>query len=355
MRKATIEQWIGAWQALLPTYDDARRFEPAVETGLPDAFTNTRTSTLRRVGNLYLGTIEALKKHHSTGDFARAHALEDMMLVYDEAHAIRDPKATSVPPLLDFASRCGYRLLMTATPIFNSVADLDVLHLLLLGQKTASPDKRFDPEVDRNEIKAELTRVFQDTRRVVYQGHDPSVMPDVHHEEKKVYVDDAYAELARPVDDKGEIEKAKRVMKRQRYTAKLMQDYYAKKVLELPQDHFLSRARQETNQFKYEPLLLDILARAAGGARRVVVVSSFRGKGVDGFFAYVSEQPGVRAKVRLDYGGIDTLHRAKEADPSGIALQVAQWSNPSSASSTRRGTRRAAPSRSRCCSSARWR
>ena len=98
--------------------------------------------------------------------------------------------------LLDFASKAGYVLLLTATPIMNNLSDLLILHgllnkvkrhTLLAGQvfdPVLNPD---DPVVDPftlEEIETMLRDRFQGTveqplRRIVYRGPDTSRMPVV--------------------------------------------------------------------------------------------------------------------------------------------------------------------------------
>ena len=70
VRKATLEQWADEWQRLVASYNDRFRFLPTHDPALPSSFSDARTSTLRRLGNVYLGTIDALLKH--ANDFQRA-------------------------------------------------------------------------------------------------------------------------------------------------------------------------------------------------------------------------------------------------------------------------------------------
>ena len=152
------------------------------------------------------------------------------MLIYDEAHSIRNVDAKSVAPLLEFAAECGYRLLLTATPLFNTVADLDVLRLLLLGQKTATSDKLFDPFADNKTVRPLLNSLFlTNKRRIVYQGTDPSTMPVRRDVRREVVLGPEYYALALPVDPEGEIVQAKRMLGRDRFTPKLMKEWYARK------------------------------------------------------------------------------------------------------------------------------
>tara|TARA_X000001036_G_scaffold405183_2_gene413016 strand:- start:287 stop:2344 length:2058 start_codon:yes stop_codon:yes gene_type:complete len=320
-RTATIPQWIAEWQRLLQGYHDRARFLPAVDTPLPLSFTDTRTSTLYRSGNLYVGTIDALLKHAQAGDFTKRYRLKNIMLVYDEAHSIRDPKATSVAPLLEFASYCGYRLLLTATPIFNSVADLEVIGLLLERQKQARDTPRFDRDMSDDEIRATIDEVFNDTARVVYVEPDRTKMPVVDKTVRVVPLGAEYDEWLRPLDAQGDIQKALRLFGQERVTLKLMQEYYARQPQE---DRFLLQSRQSTNRAKYKPLFDAILDRS-GASRRVVVISSFRAFGVDGFSDYLVDERGLELKVRTDFGGIETLVLPSIQSPYGVPVKVAQW------------------------------
>ena len=122
-----------------------------------------------------------------------------------------------MPPLLEFAE-CGYRLLLTATPLFNTVADLDVLRLLLLGQKTATNDKLFDPFADNKTVRPLLNSLFLTNKRIVYQGTDTSTMPTRRDFRREVALGPEYYTLALPVDPEGEIVQAKQALGRDRFT-----------------------------------------------------------------------------------------------------------------------------------------
>ena len=175
-----MAQWVEAWQGLVAQYlaagDDKfqdlgeKKFK--IEIG--------RQASLMRVGNLILCTPGALRRYGT--DLGKAYGpRKQFMFIYDEAHSVRtlqeDRQAKTIQYMLHFAAFCGYVLLLTATPIMNSLADLNILHAFL-NKKTITMIFKSDIFEEGAEHAAEtlgplLRQRFQTpVRRIVYEGVD---------------------------------------------------------------------------------------------------------------------------------------------------------------------------------------
>ena len=311
--KATMAQWEEAWQSLVAQYVTAGddKFQDLAERKFK--FKVNPQASLVRVGNLVLGTPGALRRYGT--DFGKAHGpRKQLMFIYDEAHSVRtlqeDRQAKTIQYLLHFAAFCGYVLLLTATPIMNSLADLNILHAFL-NKKTITMIFKSDIfeeglRMPRETLGPLLRQRFQTpVRRIVYQGVDPARMPRV------VYAQPHYVEVpkthARPKNDKGvEI---------------LKQENDGK----LEKDPFLAKGRLAANKLKYAPLLAHL--ERPDTARRFVVASSYRGAGVDGFYTFVRRH-GFRKVTDEGYEQFKKfpiLRRSADDSAIKVRMEVGLW------------------------------
>lgn len=311
--KATMAQWEEAWQSLVAQYVTAGddKFQDLAERKFK--FKVNPQASLVRVGNLVLGTPGALRRYGT--DFGKAHGpRKQLMFIYDEAHSVRtlqeDRQAKTIQYLLHFAAFCGYVLLLTATPIMNSLADLNILHAFL-NKKTIAMIFKSDIfeeglRMPRETLGPLLRQRFQTpVRRIVFQGVDPTRMPRV------VYAEPHYVEVpkthARPKNDRGvEI---------------LKQENDGK----LEKDPFLAKGRLAANKLKYAPLLAHL--ERPDTARRFVVASSYRGAGVDGFYTFVRRH-GFRKVTDEGYEQFKKfpiLRRSADDSAIKVRMEVGLW------------------------------
>ena len=262
-----------------------------------------------------------------------------LSVIYDEAHSLRtlkndDAETSGVMALLDFASKAGYVLLLTATPIMNSLSDLLILHGLLnkVKRHTLVGGQVFDPVLDTDdleEVETMLRDRFQGTaeqplRRIVYRGSDTSSMPVVTEIEMQVELREWDIRFARPKNEEG---------------VDLLKEFNGGQLL---RDPFMSKARGTTNKRKYEPLLNYITSSRS--SRRFVVASGYLQLGVGagrsseglgkGFYEYIAregrfrEARGVESfdEDTLNAGNNPTVLRGMSADfPSGTMVEVVHW------------------------------
>ena len=311
--KATMAQWEEAWQSLVAQYVTAGddKFQDLAERKFK--FKVNPQASLVRVGNLVLGTPGALRRYGT--DFGKAHGpRKQLMFIYDEAHSVRtlqeDRQAKTIQYLLHFAAFCGYVLLLTATPIMNSLADLNILHAFL-NKKTIAMIFKSDIFEEGLRMPRETLgpllrqRLQTPVRRIVFQGVDPTRMPRV------VYAEPHYVEVpkthARPKNDRGvEI---------------LKQENDGK----LEKDPFLAKGRLAANKLKYAPLLAHL--ERPDTARRFVVASSYRGAGVDGFYTFVRRH-GFRKVTDEGYEEFKKfpiLRRSADDSPIKVRMEVGLW------------------------------
>ena len=345
VRKSTMQQWVNEWTTLVQAFadDGETRFMSLDKSKLNvDA---TATSSIDRHGNLVLATDRALVRYGNA--FGTKHGPRyNIMLVYDEAHSLRtlkndDAESSGVMALLDFASKAGYVLLLTATPIMNSLSDLLILHGLLnkVKRHTLVAGQVFDPVLNPDdpvidpftleEIETMLRDRFQGTveqplRRIVYRGPDTSRMPVVTEIEIQVELREWDIRFARPKNDDG---------------VDLLKELNGGQLL---RDPFMSKARGTTNKRKYAPLLEYITSSKT--SRRFVVASGYLQLGVGagrsseglgkGFYEYIAregrftEARGVESfdEDTLDEGNNPTVLRGMGADfPSETMVEVAHW------------------------------
>ena len=338
VRKSTMQQWVNEWTTLVQAFadDGETRFQSLDRSKLNvDA---TATSSIYRHGNLVLATDRALVRY---GDaFGTKHGPRyNIMFIYDEAHSLRtlkndDAETSGVMALLDFASKAGYVLLLTATPIMNSLSDLLILHGLLnrVKRHTLVAGQVFDPVLDPDdleEVETMLRDRFQGTvdqplRRIVYRGPDTSRMPVVTEIEIQVELREWDIRFARPKNKEG---------------VDLLKEFNGGQLL---RDPFMSKARGTTNKRKYEPLLNYITSSRS--SRRFVVASGYLQLGVGagrsseglgkGFYEYIAregrfrEARGVESfdEDTLNAGNNPTVLRGMSADfPSGTMVEVVHW------------------------------
>lgn len=311
--KATMAQWVEAWQGLVAQYAAAGddKFQDLGEKKFK--FKVNPQASLMRAGNLVLGTPGALRRYGT--DFGKAHGpRKQLMFIYDEAHSVRtlqeNRQAKTIQYMLHFAAFCGYVLLLTATPIMNSLSDLNILHAFL-NKKTITMIFRSDIfeeglDMPRETLGPLLRQRFQTpVRRIIYQGADPTRMPRV------VYAQPHHVEVsrthARPKNDKGvEI---------------LKQENDGK----LERDPFLQKGRLAANKLKYAPLLAHL--ERPDTARRFVVASSYRGAGVDGFYNFIQKH-GFRKVTDEGYEQFKQfpiLRRSADDSAIKVRMEVGLW------------------------------
>ena len=345
VRKSTMQQWVNEWTTLVQAFadDGETRFMPLNKSNLN--FETTETSSIYRHGNLVLATDRALVSYGNA--FGTKHRPRyNIMFIYDEAHSLRtlkndDAESSGVMALLDFASKAGYVLLLTATPIMNSLSDLLILHGLLnkVKRHTLVAGQVFDPVLDPDdpvidpftleEIETMLRDRFQGTveqplRRIVYRGPDTSRMPVVTEIEIQVELRKWDMQFARPINDDG---------------VDLLKELNGGQLM---RDPFMSKARGTTNKRKYEPLLNYITSSRS--SRRFVVASGYLELGVGagrsseglgkGFYEYIAREGRfreVRGVESFDYdtlnaGNNPTVLRGMSADfPSGTMVEVVHY------------------------------
>ena len=250
-----------------------------------------------------------------------------MMFVLDEAHTVRNilaEDAKILPASLLLAKKCGYVLLLTATPLMNTLADLDVLIAFLLRQIELDMSL-VTPDVDASgeRTRLALIRRFAAKRRIVHYAADESAMPRAESSVEHVLLDKRYARLARVVDKQGEVEAAALLFGSEPDAEKRMAMYSAREKVE---NAFLVEARQATNAAKYPRLSYDLYS---GTARRVVVASSFLARGVGGFYNYLKKMKttmGWEATAPAEYGGrIEVLRLGNEEFPDRPVFEVVWW------------------------------
>ena len=326
--KATMEQWRLAWEELVDYLAPllGSHFRDTAATPFPASWGVLPSTSLYRHGNLILATRDAIYAKESY--FSSLFRLHEMMFVLDEAHTVRNilaEDAKILPASLLLAKKCGYVLLLTATPLMNTLADLDVLIAFLLREtelamSLVTPD--VDPSGERTRLA--LIRRFAAKRRIVHYAADESAMPRAESTIEHVLLDKRYARLARVVDKQGEVEAAALLFGSEPDAEKRMAMYSAREKVE---NAFLVEARQATNAAKYPRLSYDLYT---GTARRVVVASSFLARGVGGFYEYLRKMRTVGWEVTAPeaYGGrIEVLRLGNDDIPDRPVMEVCWWTD----------------------------
>jgi SNF2 family DNA or RNA helicase len=95
---------------------------------------------------------EVVSYEKATRDYDRLAKKHFNLVVMDEAHRLRNGDTDSSQKLSDLASRADNRLLLTATPIYNSPKDLNRLVNIAAGKKVVPED---DKTYNREFIKKE--------------------------------------------------------------------------------------------------------------------------------------------------------------------------------------------------------
>jgi SNF2 family DNA or RNA helicase len=80
---------------------------------------------------------EVVSYEKATRDYDRLAKKHFNLVVMDEAHRLRNGDTDSSQKLSDLASRADNRLLLTATPIYNSPKDLNRLVNIAAGKKSS--------------------------------------------------------------------------------------------------------------------------------------------------------------------------------------------------------------------------
>ena len=325
--KATMEQWRLTWEELVDYLAPylGYRFRDTAATPFPASWGVLPSTSLYRHGNLILATRDAIYAKESY--FSSLFRLHEMMFVLDEAHTVRNVLAEDakiLPASLLLAKKCGYVLLLTATPLMNTLADLDVLIAFLLRQTELDETQTMDVDASGERTRLALIRRFAAKRRVVHYAADESAMPRAESTVEHVLLDKRYARLARVVDKQGEVEAAALLFGSEPDAEKRMAMYSAREKVE---NAFLVEARQATNAAKYPRLSYDLYT---GTARRVVVASSFLARGVGGFYEYLRKMRTVGWEVTAPeaYGGrIEVLRLGNDDIPDRPVMEVCWWTD----------------------------
>ena len=187
----------------------------------------------------------------------------------------------------------------------------------------ADEEKEDEMEAALEELNTRLLRRFQvPKRRIVHFSGDETNMPRPLHSYQHVLLKKSYAALATVAGEEGEYRQAQMMYSNEADEEKRMAMFRARNKVE---NAFLVAARQGTNDAKFEPLGFYLWT---GRARRVVVASSFRAAGTDGFFNYLkSMRPaGWILTEPLEYNAeIEVLKLDNEDFPERPPMEVVRW------------------------------
>lgn len=335
--KATMEQWRQEWEKLVTAIRAAvpSKFRDTTETPLPSSWGVLPSSSIHKYGNLILATRDAIKTYGGFFGFDQeglpvddGYSLDRTMLIVDEAHSLRnlgddDNDKPLLTSSLAFGAQCGYVLLLTASPLMNTIADLNVLQAFLGQQTAVTPSEAASVDWTEEELNTRLLRRFQvPKRRIVHFSGDETNMPRPLHSYQHVLLKKSYAALATVAGEEGEYRQAQMMYPNEADEEKRMAMFRARNKVE---NAFLVAARQGTNDAKFEPLGFYLWT---GRARRVVVASSFRAAGTDGFFNYLkSMRPaGWILTEPLEYNAeIEVLKLDNEDFPERPPMEVVRW------------------------------
>ena len=336
--KATMAQWRTEWQelvAMMRRQMSSSFFRDTEETPLPSTWAVLPSSSIHQYGNLILATREAIEKYGGFFGFDRrgnpvddGYTLDRTMLIVDEAHSLRnlgddDSEKPLLTASLAFGAQCGYVLLLTASPLMNTIADLNVLQAFLNQQTGVTSSEAASVDWTEEELSAQLYDRFQaPKRRIVHFSGDDTSMPKPLHSYQYVLLNRSYARLAIVAGEEGEYRQAQLMYPREADEEKRMSMYRSRNKVE---NAFLMAARQGTNAAKFEPLGFHLWT---GRARRVVVASSFRGAGTDGFFDYLKTMRpvGWMLTAPLEYNGeIEVLKLDNFEFPQRPPMEVVRW------------------------------
>lgn len=221
------------------------------------------------------------KKYPNAG-WLRPKALQETLLVIDEAHNLKNISSKRTKAILKLAKNAKHVLLLTATPFVNSVSDISPLMQMIVKDKDVrlwpANEKLFRSTyqgrgaIRKNKYKRALRK------NVAYhfaddKGLKPKVVRHVHkvdlEKEQLGVIDGIRAEMGRAM-------------------GKLLRAYLRQEQVPTGADlarlnAFLVRIRQAANSLHGEcgPKIKALVKKAMAGPKPAVVYSEFKGKGVE--------------------------------------------------------------------------
>ena len=147
---------------------------------------------------------EVLSYEKALNDISRLNKKRYNLIVYDEAHKLRNSTTERSKVLGDLAARADHRMLLTATPIFNRPSDLGRLVNIAAGDHKIPEDpKKFHEEFTEQKViqPSFWDRVVHGAKpyvkedMVIPKKYKPDLLQHVHHYDATEEVAEQFPEV----------------------------------------------------------------------------------------------------------------------------------------------------------------
>lgn len=281
-------------------------------------------------GRLHCGTLSEIKKQIEARKTARGKSLSktDYLLIVDEAHQYRNPKACSSKQVFDLCRTATFTILLTATPMVSQPSDLNALvnftrarpHLSFLKNQIVLNETATTPPTSVD--------VLQDWKHAfLFQKQDTKLFPKVTTSTIKVEIGEEYRQFA--TKDKATWRALTKQLKSSRKGGEHWKKTVARALLNtnIP-NPFLVKSRQACNTpAKWQAIYTQI---RVNDYPRVLVYSNFIGGGIQGFFEWLIDSQAFQRTTGIMYQKCTNKSTSTEvvlwnADTVETAKEIVRW------------------------------